>query len=109
MSNASGPVSPLPRANAKSATRLKRADRASSVGAGILGFGLGASVAENVAGFGISIILIGGVLHGWGMLSKHAIQKNTEMDEPAWSLFLYWGCWAALAILAGAIGWRLLL
>jgi hypothetical protein len=85
-----------------SVVRMKRADLASSGGAGILGAGLGmllmgllpAAVAISVA---LALTVIGGALHGWGMYERHRIEGG--MDVPQWSRALYWLCWIALGIL----------
>ena len=50
---------------------LKRAKsselRASAIGAGVAGFGIGVVAAEYFPPFGILAILAGFALHGWGM------------------------------------------
>lgn len=88
--------------------RLKRADLASGVGAGLLGFGLGAGTAETVAGLAPAVLLVGLVLHGWGMVAKRALERDRQAAEPRWSLVLYRGCWLALALLVVVLGRRLL-
>lgn len=95
-------------AGSRATARLKRADLASGVGAGLIGFGLGAMAAETVAGLAPAILLVGLVLHGWGMLGKRAIERDQHAAEPRWSLLLYWGCWLALALLVVVLGRRLL-
>lgn len=97
-----------PAATDMATERRKRADLASSAGAGLLGFGLGALVAESVATFATLIVLLGGALHGWGMVAKHALEQGAQGREPLWSRVLYWGCWVALALLAAGLGWTLL-
>lgn len=54
---------------------------ASTFGAGILGFGLGA----------LWIILFGAALHGWGMY------RMRTGKETIFIKILYWLCWAILA------------
>lgn len=97
-----------PRASDEATARRKRADLASTAGAGVLGFGLGALLAQSVAGFAITAVLVGGALHGLGMVTKHALERGVPWREPWWSRVLYWGCWIALALLAAGLGWTLL-
>lgn len=88
--------------------RRKRADLASSAGAGLPGFRLSALVAESVAGFALLVIPVGGSLHGWGTIAKHALERSAEGREPLWSRVLYWGCSVGLALLAACLRWALL-
>ena len=45
--------------------------RASAIGAGIAGFGMGVVLAQYFQVFGIWIMLAGLALHGWGMYRIH--------------------------------------
>jgi hypothetical protein len=47
---------------------------ASGLGAGMLGFGLGARLAHSVESYAPWILLAGRIIHGWGMYSIH--QRN---------------------------------
>jgi hypothetical protein len=80
------------------ASRLKLAELASSVGAGILGAGIGVLLAGFLAGLGLAILVLGLVLHAWGMRDRHALESGA-MRVP-WSAALYGICWIALAMLA---------
>ena len=80
------------------ATRAKQADLAGSVGGGLLGAGLGTLLAPYLGSVAPGLVLLGIVLHGWGMLEKHRLEAGAAM--PAWVRALYWGCWSALAGLA---------
>ena len=84
-----------PQASDAATARRTRADLSSSAGAGILGFGLGGLVAENVAGLAV-------------LIAERALERGAHAREPWWCRILYWGCWIALGVLAVAIGWRLL-
>jgi hypothetical protein len=82
--------------------RMKRADLAGSGGAGILGGGLGVLLMDLArpafaAALALALIVVGAVLHGWGMYEKHRIEDG--MEVPRWSRRLYWLCWIALGIL----------
>jgi hypothetical protein len=90
----------------KPRTLAKHADLASSAGAGLLGAGVGAMLAQYVGTLAFGFVLVGMALHGWGMVTRHRLEANAA--QPAWSKALYWGCWAALAILAGWIALSIL-
>ena len=83
--------------------RQKRAELASAIGAGVLGVGLGALLAQWTAPYAVLLLVVGVLLHGWGMLEKHRMEAGA--DVTLWSAALYWACWAALAVL---IVWILL-
>lgn len=78
-------------------SRAKKADLAGATGAGVLGAGLGVMLAEYAAGAAPLLVVLGAVLHGWGMLEKRRIERDVAI--PAWSKALYWLCWVALAAL----------
>ncbi len=79
-------------------SRLRLAELTSALGAGILGVGIGALAASFLRGFGIPILIVGIVLHAWGMTDKHRLEAGAA--RPAWSTALYWICWVVLAGLA---------
>ncbi|MCD6042160.1 MAG: hypothetical protein K0R40_1763 [Burkholderiales bacterium] len=79
------------------ASRQKRAELAGAVGAGTLGVGLGALLAEWAAAYALFLLVVGVFLHGWGMLEKRRLEAGG--DIPAWANVLYWLCWVALAAL----------
>jgi hypothetical protein len=85
-------------------SRAKKADLAGATGAGVLGAGLGVMLAEYATGAAPLLVLLGAVLHGWGMLEKRRIERDVAI--PAWSKALYWLCWAGLAALAAWIAAR---
>ena len=78
--------------------RVRLAELSSSLGAGVLGLGLGALLASQLHGLGVPIILIGLVLHVWGMTDKHRLEHGRA--QLWWSTALYWICWVGLAGLA---------
>lgn len=80
----------------------RRAELASSSGAGVLGAGLGALLAHWIGGSALALVVAGVLLHGWGMLERHRLQAGAEI--PRWSRSLYWVCWVFLAILTVWIG-----
>jgi hypothetical protein len=93
--------------NQDTVARAKHADLASSSGAGILGAGLGVLLIEFVRPelarpLAVALVVIGIVLHGWGMFEKRRLEAGVPI--PTWSKALYWLCWAALGILVAWIG-----
>jgi hypothetical protein len=79
--------------------RLRFAELSSSLGAGVIGFGLGVLASSYVIGLGVPILVSGLLLHAWGMLDKHRIETKHGAARVWWSTLLYWICWAALAII----------
>ena len=61
-------------------TKAKLEELASTVGAGILGFGLGALLVNFIQQYTLWIILIGLIMHGWGMYRTHH-QNKKERDH----------------------------
>jgi hypothetical protein len=78
---------------------LKRAETTSSIGAGVLGAGVGLMLAALLQGYAIPILVIGLVMHAWGMYDKHRLEVRSEMAQPWWATLFYWVCWVALAAL----------
>ena len=78
-------------------TRLKRAQTTSAIGAGILGAGIGIRFGAALAPFAIVAILLGLVMHAWGMFDRHRLEAHAELPRVWWAELLYWVCWALLA------------
>jgi hypothetical protein len=76
-------------------SRVKLAELSSAVGAGVLGIGIGALLSTWLRIFAVPVLLIGLLMHAWGMADKHRLEDATR--RPAWSTALYWMCWLALA------------
>jgi hypothetical protein len=88
------------------ARRLRLAELSSSLGAGVLGFGIGVLLSSYVTGLGVPILVAGLLLHAWGMLDKHRIETKQGAARVWWSTLLYWICWAALAAIVVYMVWR---
>lgn len=84
--------------------RRKRAEVAGSAGAGVLGAGLGALFAQWATPFAVPLLLLGALLHGWGMVEKRRLEAGARL--PGWANALYWACWFLLAMLMMWIGLR---
>jgi hypothetical protein len=77
-------------------TRLKFADLTSSVGALVLGVGLGALFPQwftPSAGF---IVFAGVVTHAFGMWDKHHLEAPAHVQTGRVVVALYWVCWLLL-------------
>jgi hypothetical protein len=85
-------------------SRRKKADMASVIGAAILGGGLGALAAQyvNLSSSAVALVVVGIVMHAWGMLERHRL--DTVASQVWWAEALYWACWLAiLVIIAGVV------
>jgi hypothetical protein len=87
-------------------TRLKRAELTSTVGAGVLGAGLGLLLDQTLRPHVVAILLVGLLMHGWGMYDKHQLESSIGTAVPRWTEWLYWGCWLGLLGLGVYIGLR---
>jgi hypothetical protein len=86
---------------------LKRAALLSSLGALVLGVGLGLILPEDVRTLAVPMLVVGILAHGWGMLETHRLDRASEVAPPRWAAVLYWGCWLALLALGVLIAVRL--
>lgn len=80
-------------------SRLKLAELTSGIGALVLGVGLGARFGRLFSSIAIPILVIGIVMHAWGMFDKNRIEKGAG-TLPRFELYLYWVCWILLLALA---------
>jgi hypothetical protein len=86
----------------KETGRERFAQLTSTMGAGILGVGIGALLAAHISKYSLPILLLGIVMHSWGMLDMRQMEKSGKMaSRPFWSLILYWICWMTLLVLIG--------
>ncbi len=81
--------------------REKLGQLTSSVGAGILGIGIGARITRPLENLEPFVIGAGLVLHLWGMIDNH--RAGAGSAQPWWSTAAYWVCWVGLAALAVAV------
>jgi hypothetical protein len=77
--------------------RLRFAELSSSLGAGVLGAGIGVLAHRYLSGLGLAILLVGLAMHAWGMFDQHRIETKEGVSRVWWSTLLYWICWACLA------------
>jgi hypothetical protein len=79
--------------------RVRFAETTSSIGAGILGIGLGVLFAKYLNAFGVAFLLLGTLMHAWGMFDMRRMEIGSGHNRPLWSTLLYWICWLALGVL----------
>ncbi len=85
------------------ANSLKLAEVTSGIGAGVLGAGLALLLPAAVAAYALPILILGMLMHGWGMLDKHRLETTHDAPRPRWAEVLYWGCWLALVGLGSVV------
>jgi cation transport ATPase len=85
------------------ASRLKLAELTGSIGAGVLGAGLALLLPAAAAAYALPILILGALMHGWGMLDKHRLEQSAGARRPVWAEALYWGCWLALLALGSVV------
>ena len=78
-------------------TRLKLAELTSSVGALVLGIGLGALVPQWFSRSAGLIVIAGVATHAFGMWDKHRLEAQRNDETGRWVIALYWACWLLLA------------
>jgi hypothetical protein len=87
-------------------TRLKLAESTSGVGAAVLGVGVGSYFADTLQQLSLPILLLGLLMHGWGMMDKNHIESTTGLRSPWWAAALYWLCLVSLIGLGGLLIFR---
>ena len=74
------------------------AELTSGVGAVVLGIGLGVLLSGPLSGWGVPLLLLGILVHGWGMYDKHCLERAANAPEVWWETALFWLCWVLLAV-----------
>jgi hypothetical protein len=79
---------------------IKLAQSASALGAGILGFGLGAKWGSVIMDYAVVVIIAGAVLHVWGMYVMQMRKDNKKANTIARALWISaWICLIALIVI----------
>ena len=81
------------------ARRIKKAELVSGVGALVLGVGLGLLFSNFLKPYTFPALIVGMLMHAWGMFDKHRLENQTLHVRPWWEGVFYWICWAALLVL----------
>ena len=83
--------------------RARFAELMSSLGAGVLGIGIGVLATDYLKKFGLLILGAGLLVHAWGMTEKHRLENRNGAPRVLWSTLLYWICWLGLLVLAAYV------
>lgn len=92
---------------ARNAGRLRIAELTSSLGALVLGIGLGALFSRWLVDAGVWILVGGAIVHAWGMYDKNRLERIADAPDVWWHVYAYWSCWFLLGIGALALVMRL--
>lgn len=76
--------------------RVKQAEIASGVGAGVLGLGLGVLLPPYVRLYAVPHPHRGRAAPRLGHVGKHRLERDVEPVRMWWNALLYWTCWGAL-------------
>jgi glucan phosphorylase len=77
------------------------------MGAVVLGIGLGVLAADRLGRVGLPLLLVGLVVHAWGMFDKHRLERQANAPDVWWASVTYWTCWMLLAVLGIGLASRL--
>jgi hypothetical protein len=80
---------------------VRLAQSASALGAAILGFGIGVKWGSSVATFALVIVLVGAVLHGWGMYVMQLKEGSPKANQVAKLLWV--SAWLCMILLVGLV------
>lgn len=80
---------------------MKMAQSASALGAGILGFGLGILLGVDINNYAFLIIIVGAILHVYGMYIMQ--MKNTNARTQGIAKILWISAWICLVALSAII------
>ena len=81
-------------------TRVKIAELTSGTGALVLGVAIGAYLHNTLRPLAMVILIVGIIVHGWGMFDLRRVHQKANEPQPRWATALYWLCWLLLAVLA---------
>lgn len=83
-------------------TRTKQlALSASAIGAAVLGFGMGAKWGADIRAFSMIVIIIGAIIHAYGMYLTQ--MKNGSQKADALAILLWISAWVCLVTLVAVI------
>lgn len=79
-------------------SRVKLAELTSSVGAGVIGMAVGILFASLLSGLWLPTLVLGLLLHAWGMRDRHALEAGVQ--RPTWTTAVHRLCRLVLGALA---------
>ena len=77
------------------------AQSASAIGGAILGFGLGAKWGFPIQAYAIAVIIVGAIIHTWGMYLTQI--KDSAMQRERTAKLLWLSAWICLAALLALV------
>ena len=87
-------------------TTQKLAQSASALGAGILGFGIGAKWGNIISNYALIVVVVGAIFHIWGMYVMQ--MKNQSKNTATTAKILLISAWICLIAVIAIIGFLLL-
>ena len=84
----------------------KLAQSASALGAGLLGFGLGAKWGDIISSYALIVVIVGSIFHIWGMYVMQ--MKNQSKNTATIARILWISAWICLIAVIVIIGFLLL-
>ena len=84
----------------------KLAQSASALGAGLLGFGLGAKWGNIISSYALIVVIMGAIFHIWGMYVMQ--MKNQSKNTATIARILWISAWICLIVVIVIIGFLLL-
>jgi hypothetical protein len=94
--------------SAAAISRVKLAELSSAVGAGVLGIGIGALLSPSLIEIEVLVLLVGFLMHSWGMIDRRRLGEAVDTERPAWSTALYALCWTNVTVMALTVAARAL-
>jgi F0F1-type ATP synthase assembly protein I len=88
---------------------IKRAELLSSLGAGVLGAGIGILLTNILGSYALPILVLGLVAHTIGMTKKHSLEQQGNKIRVWWVEGLYWLCWVLLGAMLLYVVYSLIL
>lgn len=77
--------------------RLKQLELLGGLGAGMLGAGIGLAFARWLQPYALPLLVVGILSHGWAMLAKSRLERQSNIARPAWAVATEWVCWLTIA------------
>lgn len=77
--------------------RLKQLDLLGGLGAGILGAGIALVFVRWLQPYALALLVVGILSHGWAMLAKSRLERQSNITQPAWAVAAEWICWLMIA------------
>lgn len=77
--------------------RLKKLELLGGLGAGILGAGIALVFVRWLQPYALPMLIVGILAHGWAMLARNRLERQTNVAVPTWEKVAAWICWLMIA------------